>query len=1397
MTSRHLLLISLLSLLLAWRADAQFTPQGFSYQCIVRDNTGASLNNQTISLLFTIRSGAPNGPVSYSEMQSASTNEFGLVNLVVGQGTPLQGAFNTINWGGAAKFLTVSVETSPNVFDELGTTQMMSVPYALYALKSADAGDNWGTQTVQTSPTLSGSGTAGSPLTIAQQGAQPGQVLKWNGTTWAPQADQTGQSGTVTEINTGPGLTGGPISTSGTISLANTAVTPGVYGNANQIPVITVDQQGRITNVSTIALPETDILAGAGINVQQNGNEFTIINTGDTNAADDLTTGSQADGDVTGPFANLQIKPGAVGVPEIADNAVTSAKIADNAVGSSEIADNAVGSSEIADGAVNTSELANGAVTAAKLNDMGATSGQVLKWTGTMWAPAVDATGTVNLASGPGINVSGTFPFFTITNTGDTDASDDLTTSSVANGDVSGPFSNLQIKPDAVGTPELVNNAVNTAKIAPAAVTGDKIASMSATNGQVLKWNGTTWAPAADIVGSVTITGGVGIDVIAAGNNYTIANNGDINPFDDITETTIANGDITGTFDNLQIKQAVVTSFELANAAVTNAKLQDGAVNGVKISQMNALNGQVLKWNGTTWAPAADNTGVGDNWGTQVAQVGPTISGNGAPGSPLNIAQQNAANGQVLKWNGTTWAPANDNNTGGDDWGAQTASTDASLKGNGTASFPLGLAPQGANIGQVLKYDGNDWKPANDIGGDNWGTQTAATDASLKGNGSAGNALGLAPQNANNGQVLKFNGTTWVPGNDNDSGPDNWGTQTAQTDATLKGNGTAGNTLGLAPQNANSGQVLKFNGTTWVPADDNIGTGPADNWGTQVIVSSTEFAGEGTNASPLELAGQGANFGQVLKWQGTFWGPGDDNNTGDNWGVQTVESSAEFSGNGTLVSPLHLAQQSATVGQVLKWNGTGWTPANDLGAANYTAGAGISITGTAPNFTIANTGDLSNTNELQTISLAGQNLTLSNGGGTVTLPPSNTYAAGTGISVTGTAPNFTITNTGDGDSNPTNEIQTLSLSAGGDSLILSNGGGKVPIPSAANNYSAGAGISITGTAPNFTIANTGDGDSNPNNELQNLILNGKILSISGTSSQVNLDTVITSAGVGLWAGAGVDIYNGNTGNVGVGTNSPTTKLHVKANGQAVRIEGNEPALGFANGANVGATITASNNAFIVNTSDSSTIILSTAGGKTLTVNGVTGNVGAGGINTGNARFKVMHDNTVGGLMIENTLGAFWEFRVDAGTGGMALYNNLLGGLPAGFFAPNGVYTPSDRRLKKDIYGLSPVLKNVMMLEPVSYRYKLEAADSKVSVGFIAQDVQKLFPEMIGTTTAQDGTSYLGVNYAGLSVLAIKAIQEQQQQIAALQQTNDSLLQRLSALEARMQQFEQLKASAEK
>jgi len=131
-------------------------------------------------------------------------------------------------------------------------------------------------------------------------------------------------------------------------------------------------------------------------------------------------------------------------------------------------------------------------------------------------------------------------------------------------------------------------------------------------------------------------------------------------------------------------------------------------------------------------------------------------------------------------------------------------------------------------------------------------------------------------------------------------------------------------------------------------------------------------------------------------------------------------------------------------------------------------GGGITVvTGTYPNFTItSNEVDGSTTNELQNLSLSGQSLSISSGTG-VTLPVVG-VSAGTGIGVSGSSGTFTVSNTGDLSS--TNEIQTLSLS--GSDLTLSDGGGTVTLPGGAD----GNGIySGSGTIPDGTSASWGGG----------------------------------------------------------------------------------------------------------------------------------------------------------------------------------------------------------------------------------------------------------------------------------------------------------------------------------
>jgi hypothetical protein len=183
-----------------------------------------------------------------------------------------------------------------------------------------------------------------------------------------------------------------------------------------------------------------------------------------------------------------------------------------------------------------------------------------------------------------------------------------------------------------------------------------------------------------------------------------------------------------------------------------------------------------------------------------------------------------------------------------------------------------------------------------------------------------------------------------------------------------------------------------------------------------------------------------------------------------------------------------------------------------------------------------------------------------------------------------------------------------------------------------------------------------------------------------------------------------------------------------------------------------------------------------------------GNVGIGAANDGDAALKVYQ--TSGGLQIENTSNDHnWEFQVDDFAGSLALYNDQNGLVPAGVFAPNGIYTPSDLRLKKDIEEITSVKDRLLQLKPITYHLKHQKGNEQTSIGFVAQDVEAMFPDLVQGMQTRDGKVFLSVNYTGISVLAVRALQEQQTEIDALAKENEQLRKQFESLDARIKALE--------
>ncbi|MEX2589815.1 MAG: tail fiber domain-containing protein [Chitinophagales bacterium] len=164
----------------------------------------------------------------------------------------------------------------------------------------------------------------------------------------------------------------------------------------------------------------------------------------------------------------------------------------------------------------------------------------------------------------------------------------------------------------------------------------------------------------------------------------------------------------------------------------------------------------------------------------------------------------------------------------------------------------------------------------------------------------------------------------------------------------------------------------------------------------------------------------------------------------------------------------------------------------------------------------------------------------------------------------------------------------------------------------------------------------------------------------------------------------------------------------------------------------------------------------------------------------------------GGLTIDHEFSTSdWQIYgfSDVGNSRLALIN---GGVERGNFnATTGAYSAtSDRNLKANIQPMSSVLNKVLHLNPKTYNYK-EDENQKLHIGFIAQDVERYFPEIVSKDYTDENQSEFiyHMNYSGFGVLAIKAIQEQQEVIGQQQKAIDLLQDELDALKA---EFENLK-----
>jgi hypothetical protein len=148
------------------RLSVAQAPQSISYQAVARNDQGHALVNQAVRFRFSLLQGSSGGAAVYVETHTVTTNEFGLANLSIGAGTVSAGNFSTIDWGAANYWLKVELDPEGGtIYSEMGTSQLLSVPYALYA-KTAGVDGSETKINAGTNVTVTGSGTEAAPYVI-------------------------------------------------------------------------------------------------------------------------------------------------------------------------------------------------------------------------------------------------------------------------------------------------------------------------------------------------------------------------------------------------------------------------------------------------------------------------------------------------------------------------------------------------------------------------------------------------------------------------------------------------------------------------------------------------------------------------------------------------------------------------------------------------------------------------------------------------------------------------------------------------------------------------------------------------------------------------------------------------------------------------------------------------------------------------------------------------------------------------------------------------------------------------------------------------------------------------------------------------------------------------------
>ncbi len=232
----------------AWGIVVSQSPEAMSFQTVIRDSNSILVHNTQVGIQISVLQGSINGSASYIERHSPTTNDNGLATLEIGNGTVQVGSFSGIDWSNGPYFLKTDIDlTGNNIYSISGASQLLSVPYALFAKEVANKNDSDADPTNELQTLM----LIGDTLVLTQGN----QVVIPNGDNWTSSGNQT--------YNSTPGQVG--------INTTNPSADLDVNGmvrvrSLTPNGLVWADSSGNLTSVGSGGKFES--LVGQGANVE-------------------------------------------------------------------------------------------------------------------------------------------------------------------------------------------------------------------------------------------------------------------------------------------------------------------------------------------------------------------------------------------------------------------------------------------------------------------------------------------------------------------------------------------------------------------------------------------------------------------------------------------------------------------------------------------------------------------------------------------------------------------------------------------------------------------------------------------------------------------------------------------------------------------------------------------------------------------------------------------------------------------------------------------------------------------------------------------------------------------------------------------------------------------------